>query len=671
MVTTTIIRGAGSGSVPGATLTQVEACIRAAMDVWARYLAADGRTITINLSFSDLGGSTLAQCGTSWRSSGGPATFDSLSILATGVDPNGADGEIDLEIDLDSLLAGDFFITSNTDFNLAIPAGKSDMLTVLLHEFGHGFGIGLATGPGGSSPFDAFVTYGGQTVFTGPKAKAANGGNNVVLTNDGGHFNFADIMFPSITDGTRGALSPIDIGVVWDVGGVIRQATSGADVLYGFENFNDTLNGLDGSDTLHGLSGNDTYVIGAGDTIVEQVGGGTDKVQSALINIVLANYANVENATLTGNLALSIVGTAGNNVLTGNSAANVLHGGGGVDTMTGGAGNDSYSTDGGDTIVELLNGGTDTVVSTANYTLAANVENLMLSGAAAISGAGNGLDNNLNGYNSAGANVLTGFAGNDVYVIGAGDSVVEAANAGTDTVQSYVSHTLGVNVEAITLLGSVATNAAGHAGNNILNGALNSAANTLYGMGGNDLYIVGAGDIIVEAAGGGTDTVRSQFINLSLSSYANVENITLIGNLALYAVGNAGNNVIVGNGAANLINGALGNDTLTGGAGTDSFIFNTALNAATNRDTITDYNVAADTIRIDNAIFTNVGANGTLSAAFFRIGAAAADSNDYIIYNSANGALSYDADGNGGGAAIQFAQLSTGLAMTNADFLVI
>jgi Ca2+-binding RTX toxin-like protein len=314
MVTTTIIRDGTEAGISAQTLSDVEACIRAAIDVWARYLAADGRTLSINLSFATLGGTTLAQCGTSWRSNGGPTTFDSLSILGTGVDPNGADGEIDLTIDRDSLLAGDFFITSNTDFNLAIPAGKSDMLTVLLHEFGHGFGIGLSTGPGGSSPFDAFVTYGAQTVFTGPKAVAANGGNNVVLTNDGGHFNFADIMFPSITDGTRGALSPIDIGVVWDVGGVIRQATASADVLYGYENVNDVLNGLDGSDTLHGLSGNDVYVIGAGDTVVERANGGTDRVQSAVLNIVLANYANVENATLTGNLALGVVGTAGNNV---------------------------------------------------------------------------------------------------------------------------------------------------------------------------------------------------------------------------------------------------------------------------------------------------------------------------------------------------------------------
>ena len=52
------------------------------------------------------------------------------------------------------------------------------------------------------------------------------------------------------------------------------------------------------------------------------------------------------------------------------------------------------------------------------------------------------------------------------------------------------------------------------------------------------------------------------------------------------------------------------------------------------------------------------------------IGAAAVDADDYLIYNSGTGALLFDADGNGGGAAVQFATLATGLALTVADFTV-
>ena len=123
--------------------------------------------------------------------------------------------------------------------------------------------------------------------------------------------------------------------------------------------------------------------------------------------------------------------------------------------------------------------------------------------------------------------------------------------------------------------------------------------------------------------------------------------------------------------AANAINGGLGNDTLTGGGGNDFFVFNTAPNVSTNQDIIKDFDVAQDTIRLENAIFTAVGVPGTLAAAAFHTGAAAHDPNDRIIYNSATGALIYDSNGNAAGGAVQFAKLTAGLALTNADFVVI
>jgi Ca2+-binding RTX toxin-like protein len=79
--------------------------------------------------------------------------------------------------------------------------------------------------------------------------------------------------------------------------------------------------------------------------------------------------------------------------------------------------------------------------------------------------------------------------------------------------------------------------------------------------------------------------------------------------------------------------------------------------------------VADDTISLENAVFTGL-AVGTLTGGAFYIGAAAHDSTDRIIYNSATGALLFDADGNGAGAAIQFATLSTGLALTASEFIV-
>lgn len=91
-----------------------------------------------------------------------------------------------------------------------------------------------------------------------------------------------------------------------------------------------------------------------------------------------------------------------------------------------------------------------------------------------------------------------------------------------------------------------------------------------------------------------------------------------------------------------------------------------------NVDTITDYNVANDTIWLSRAVFTGIGdAINSLSRSAFVVGAQAADASDRIIYNNLTGALSWDVDGAGGAAAVQFAQLSTGLNMTNQEFRVI
>ncbi|MBI3107832.1 MAG: hypothetical protein HYY95_20070, partial [Candidatus Rokubacteria bacterium] len=180
---------------------------------------------------------------------------------------------------------------------------------------------------------------------------------------------------------------------------------------------------------------------------------------------------------------------------------NVLDGGLGVDTMAGGPGNDTYVVqDPGDRLIELQGQGTDTVMSAVGYTLGGNLENLTLTGTAAINATGNSANNVLIGNAAAnvlnggsGADTMAGGAGNDTYVVdNAGDVVTEAAGKGTDTVQASLSYTLGANVENLTLTGSTAINATGNALGNTLTG--NAAANVLAGGAGADVLSGGRGN---------------------------------------------------------------------------------------------------------------------------------------------------------------------------------
>ena len=134
------------------------------------------------------------------------------------------------------------------------------------------------------------------------------------------------------------------------------------------------------------------------------------------------------------------------------------------------------------------------------------------------------------------------------------------------------------------------------------------------------------------------------------------------------------NDILLGNTGNNMIKGGLGNDTLTGNAGQDGFVFDTALNASSNKDVIADFNVTDDTIYLENSIFAKLTTVGGLSITNFCSNATgiASDADDFIVYNSTTGLLSYDADGNGAGASVVFAIMgvSTHPTLTAADFIV-
>ncbi|MBK8084227.1 MAG: hypothetical protein IPK28_10605 [Devosia sp.] len=129
--------------------------------------------------------------------------------------------------------------------------------------------------------------------------------------------------------------------------------------------------------------------------------------------------------------------------------------------------------------------------------------------------------------------------------------------------------------------------------------------------------------------------------------------------------------MVKGSAGADLINAGKGNDTVSGGAGQDRFVFDTALDKYSNVDRILDFKAIDDTILLDDAVFKKVGALGVLSAGAFVTGSKALDASDRIIYNAATGDLLYDADGSGKGAAIQLPSLAPIWSLTNADFVIV
>lgn len=421
----------------------------------------------------------------------------------------------------------------------------------------------------------------------------------------------------------------------------------GDDVLYG-DDGDDTLSGDVGTDRMEGGLGNDTYYVGdALDTIVEASGAGTDAVYASL-DYTLA--ANVENLYLLDGVVRG-TGNTLNNRIEGNGGNNILDGGAGNDTMLGGAGDDTYIVDAGtDVVTETSGNGTDTVQSSATYTLSSNVENLTLTGSGAINGTGNGLANVLTGNvgnntlnGGAGADTLIGGAGNDIYVVdSASDIVVEVAGEGTDTVQTTVNYTLSANVENLSLSGTSNLSGTGNDLANTLTG--NSGANTLTGGAGNDALNGGTGidtmiggsgddtytidtlsDVITELTGEGNDTVNAG-ITYSIAGLANVENVTLTGSGAINATGNAGanrltgntgNNTLTGGSGNDILDGGSGNDTMVGGSGDDTYYVNVATDVVTENanegvDTVNsavtfDISTAAR-LQIENITLTGTGA---------------------------------------------------------------
>jgi Ca2+-binding RTX toxin-like protein len=506
--------------------------------------------------------------------------------------------------------------------------------------------------------------------------------------------------------------------------GYVDQGASGGignDYIVGNKRDNQ-LDGGVGNDTILAHEGNDTIITGAGTNKVD----GGDGIDTAVYSDVVyqgntsiflrqaadtVSYNNTDTLTDVEYLQFSdvrldaktrqvvpILEAAEVNIAEGDSGTknaqvtfNLSTPAPVVDTTT-------------DTITENQGEGTDTVASSFTYTLGAspNLENITLTGISAINATGNPTNNVLEGNSAnnslsgtagndtltggAGIDTLIGGAGNDLYTVDtATDTITENANEGTDTVNSDVNHSLGANVENLSLIASGAIEGYGNILNNSITG--NATNNKLIGNTGNDTVKGGLGDDLITGGygsdlligEGGNDTLAGGVANdtyvvdsigdsvsetstlateidtvqssISYSLGTNVENLTLIGAGEINATGNSLGNVITGNTANNQLDGGAGVDTLIGGTGNDIYVVDTTTDIITESanqgiDTVATtvaYSLGA-TSNLENITLTGTSA----------INATGNTTNNTLEGNSANNNLSGDAgnDTLAGGAGI-------------------
>lgn len=369
----------------------------------------------------------------------------------------------------------------------------------------------------------------------------------------------------------------------------------------------DTKNGTLGDDTIYGWAMDGNPSSPSGNDNLDGEAG-DDELNGGTGNDSL--YGGTGSDSLNGNTDNDkLYGGAGN--------YDVLNGGLGIDSLYGGTGDDIYIVDSTtDTIIEYSNEGIDTVESTGSYTLGDNLENLYI--VAGSIGIGNALNNDINGSDAN--ETLDGGDGDDTLYGGEGNDYLNGGD-GNDTLYGIYGND--------TLYGSD--------GNDTLYGS--DGNDTLYGSDGDDSL---SGSIF-------TDPFSNDII------YGGEGNDTLEADLKE----SPGTEILTGNAGADLFSFSLvGNDQ-----GLDSNT-NYGIN-------ITDFVVADDIIGVDAYYFGGgLTPNDAITKDQFVIGSAAGDASDRFIYNQNTGALFFDADGTGTTEQVQFASLSTDLAMTNANIFV-
>ncbi|MDF5711331.1 MAG: calcium-binding protein [Nostoc sp. S4] len=533
-----------------------------------------------------------------------------------------------------------------------------------------------------------------------------------------------DILDAGISTGNN-LLSGGDGNDLLSISGVVI-GTSGGDI-YDSSSGNNTLNGGTGDDTLRaeistgnnllsGGDGNDSLYLStsSGDTVrsylvTQTVDGGKDD------DLLSVNYSNATggitttfNATTKMSLMtagkyrvsyqnierLNILDTAYDDNIVGSNGNDTLSiDSGGKDTIDGGKGDDLLSVDYNNAttgITTTFNATTNKGAITAgnnNRVSYKNIERLNISGTP--------FDDNIVGSNGNDT-FSTGNRGKDTIDGGKGDDLL--------TVESFYGISGGITTtfNATTNKGEITAgnNSVSYKNIERLNITGTDYNDNIVGSNGNDTLFTGSGGNDTIDGGTGNDLLSVDFRNATtgitttfnattnkgeitadtrLVSYQNIEglnisgtdyNDNIVGNNGNDTLdGNSGNDTLKGGNGNDVLIGGSGNDSLYGGAGTDTFVFNYFTEGV---DRLYDFNATNELIQVSAAGFGGGLSAGVLKTSQFRIGTSATTTSQRFIYNSTTGGLFFDSDGSAGAfTQVQFAQLTTGLSLTNNNFVIV
>lgn len=399
--------------------------------------------------------------------------------------------------------------------------------------------------------------------------------------------------------------------------------------------------------SLAGLSGfSNVHLAGSTDTVT--LADGTVSVDSSASATVQLGTGNQ-----------TFIGLGGDYTITAGVGSNIIAAGTGTHTLKGNLGNDTFIVAAGSTNTIIGLGANDVLNNTAGGTVTGD---------------------NTHNFNATAATINNGAV------------TLNALASGTTINLQLAGGTAGFTVNG----GAAGDIIYGSANNDVLSGGLGT--NILTGGLGNDTFNVLAtandtlqdlstGDILTVAAGGtATATAVSSFIataatvnagtvTLKAAATASVIDLALATGAAGFTVtGDAGNDTITGSAKADIISGGAGDDTLTGGLGDDTFVISGVTSATNGQDSITDFTAGADKIQFSLAdVNPAAGAAlvaGALDASNFISGPAATSATEYFIYDAATGVLSFDADGNGVGAAVALVTLTGNPVIAASDIVL-